>query len=79
MRRHWGIENSLHWVLDIAFREDDSRVRVAHAPENFAILRHLALNRLRQDRSSKASVPTKHFRAALNHRYLRSLLDSLSA
>ena len=79
IRRHWGIENRLHWVLDVAFREDDSRVRIDHAPENFAILRHIALNLLRQDRSSKGSVPTKRFRAALNDRYLRSLLDGLSA
>ncbi len=77
IRRHWGIENRLHWVLDVAFREDDSRVRVDHAPENFAILRHIALNLLRQDCSSKGSVPTKRFRAALNDRYLRSLLDGL--
>ena len=77
IRRHWGIENRLHWVLDVTFREDDSRVRVDHAPENFAILRHIALNLLRQDRSSKGSVPTKRFRAALNDRYLRSLLDGL--
>ena len=79
IRRHWGIENRLHWVLDVAFHEDASRVRVGHAPENFAILRHFALNLLRQDRSSKGSVPTKRFRAALNDRYLRSLLAGLSA
>jgi predicted transposase YbfD/YdcC len=78
IRSHWGIENRLHWVLDVTCREDDSRVRVGHAPENFAILRHIALNLLRQDRSSKGSVPTKRFRAALNDRYLRSLLKGLS-
>jgi predicted transposase YbfD/YdcC len=78
VRSHWGIENRLHWVLDVTFREDDSRVRVGHAPENLAILRHIALNLLRQDRSSKGSVPTKRFRAALNDRYLRSLLAGLS-
>jgi predicted transposase YbfD/YdcC len=78
VRSHWGIENRLHWVLDVTFREDDCRVRVGHAPENFAILRHIALNLLRQDRSSKGSVPTQRFRAALNDRYLRSLLSGLS-
>jgi predicted transposase YbfD/YdcC len=78
IRSHWGIENRLHWVLDVTFREDDCRVRLGHAPENFAILRHIALNLLRQDRSSKGSVPTKRFRAALNDHYLRSLLHGLS-
>ena len=78
IRRHWGIENRLHWVLDVTFHEDASRVRVGHAPENFAILRHLALNLLRQDRSSTGSLPTKRFRAALNDRYLRSVLNALS-
>jgi predicted transposase YbfD/YdcC len=79
IRSHWGIENRLHWVLDVTFHEDDSRVRVGHAPENFASLRHIALNVLRQDRSTRGSVPTKRFRAALNDRYLRSLLTDLSA
>lgn len=48
-RSHWGIENSLHWVLDVTFREDDCRVRKAHAPHNFAALRKFALTLLRQD------------------------------
>ena len=46
VRGHWGIENSLHWVLDIAFREDESRIRKENAPANFAIIRHMALNLL---------------------------------
>jgi predicted transposase YbfD/YdcC len=79
IRSHWGVENRLHWVLDVTFHEDDSRVRVGHGPENFAILRHIALNLLRQDRSSKGSVATKRFRAALNDTYLHSILTGLSA
>ena len=52
VREHWGIENSLHWVLDIAFREDESRVRKGHGPENLATIRHMALNLLRRETSS---------------------------
>jgi len=78
VRSHWGIENRLHWVLDVTFREDLSRVRHGHAPENLAILRHFALNLLRQDRAVRGSVATKRLRAALNDTYLRSLLDGLS-
>jgi predicted transposase YbfD/YdcC len=79
IRSHWRIENSLHWVLDVAFREDDSRVRTGHAPENFAIIRHLALNLLRQDTSRRVGLANKRFRAALDTSYLRSILDGLSA
>ena len=79
IRSHWGIENRLHWVLDVAFHEDRCRVRDGHAPENLAILRHFALNLLRRDRSGRGGVATKRLRAALNDRYLRSLLDGLSA
>jgi predicted transposase YbfD/YdcC len=79
IRGHWGIENRLHWVLDVIFHEDRSRVRDGHAPENLAILRHFALNLLRQDRSVRGSVATKRLRAALNHTYLCALLDGLRA
>ena len=79
IRSHWGIENRLHWVLDVAFHEDRSRVRDGHAPENLAILRHFALNLLRQDRSVRGGTTTKRLRAALNDTYLRSLLTGLSA
>jgi predicted transposase YbfD/YdcC len=77
IRSHWGIENRLHWVLDVAFQEDASSVRLGHAPENLASIRHLALNLIRQERSSKGSIATKRFRAALDDSYLCSILSGL--
>jgi predicted transposase YbfD/YdcC len=79
VRSHWGIENRLHWVLDMAFREDDSRVRVGHAPENLAIVRHFVLNLLRKESSRRASIATKRLCAALDDSYLRTVLDGLIA
>lgn len=74
VRGHWGIENGLHWVLDVTFREDDSRVRKDHAPENFAILRHIALNVLNRSRSGKDSIKTMRLRAGWDEAYLEKLL-----
>lgn len=78
IRSHWGIENRLHWVLDVVFREDASRVRVGHAPENLAIIRHFALNLLRQEPSRRTGLATKRLRAALDETYLRTILNGLS-
>jgi predicted transposase YbfD/YdcC len=78
IRRHWEVENRLHWVLDVTFREDSSRVRTGHAPENLAILRHFALNLLRRD-PAPGSIATKRFRAALDPTYLRTLLTGLGS
>lgn len=75
-RHHWSIENAFHWVLDVTFREDDSRVRSGHAPENFTVLRRLALNILKQDHS-KGSLKQKRFRAALNDQFLLHLLAQI--
>ncbi len=74
VRGHWGIENSLHWVLDIAFREDDSRVRTGHAAENVAVLRHIALNLLRREASARCGVKAKRLKAGWDDAYLRRIL-----
>jgi predicted transposase YbfD/YdcC len=75
VRQHWGIENSVHWVLDVTFGEDSSRVRTGNAPQNFAVLRHIALNLLRHA-PGKGSINTKRFRAALDDQYLLQVLES---
>lgn len=69
VRRHWGIENRLHWVLDMSFREDESRVRRDNAAENFCVFRHVALNLLRQDKSCKRGIKGKRLKAALDIGY----------
>ena len=74
VRSHWGIENSLHWVLDIAFREDESRIRKGSAPENFAAIRHIALNLLRNNKTFKGSVKTKRLNAAMDINYLEAVM-----
>jgi predicted transposase YbfD/YdcC len=73
VRKHWGIENQLHWSLDVTFREDLSRLRAGHGAENFAVLRHIALNLLRQEPSAK-SLPRKRLACALNPDYLLKVL-----
>lgn len=75
-RGHWGIENSLHWVLDIAFREDESRVRKDHGPENLAVLRHIALNLLKQEKTAQMGIHAKRLKAGWDEDYLRHVLSS---
>lgn len=76
VRAHWGIENSLHWVLDVVFGEDLCRVRKDHAAENLAILRHLALNLVRSDTTSKSSLRLRRKRAGWDNNYLQFLLTN---
>lgn len=76
VRSHWGIENELHWRLDVVFREDTSRVRKEHGPENLAVLRHMATNIISRDKATKGSYNTKRYRAALSDEYRLKLLTS---
>jgi len=74
-RQHWSIENGLHWVLDIAFNEDRSRVRKEHAPANLAVLRHMAVNLLKQETSAKGGIKAKRLQAGWNEDYLLKVLS----
>lgn len=74
IRGHWGIENQLHWILDVDFNEDSSRIRKDNAPENLAVMRHIALNLLKQDKISSGSIKGKRKRAGWDNHYLLSLL-----
>ncbi|MDZ4876612.1 MAG: ISAs1 family transposase ISAsp2 [Chroococcidiopsis cubana SAG 39.79] len=74
VRQHWGIENSLHWVLDVAFREDDSRIRKDNAPQNFAVLRHIAHSLLQQNTSVKIGIKNKRLKAGWDNEYLAKVL-----
>ena len=76
IRAHWGIENQLHWVLDVTFGEDHSRIRPAHRPENMALLRRLALSLLHQETSTKRSLRQKANRASMEHNYMLQVLAS---
>jgi len=74
VRGHWGIENRLHWSLDVTFREDTLRNRLGHSAENFSRIRRLALNLLRYDKTCKAGIKGKRLQACLKEDYLLGLL-----
>jgi len=76
VRSHWGIENQLHWVLDVAFREDDCRVRAGNAAENFAVLRHAALNLLKHVKGTKVGIKIRRLRAGWDNNFLMQVLGA---
>lgn len=76
VRGHWGVENQLHWVLDVVFDEDQSRARTGYAAENLAATRRMAVNLLRRDKSCKRSIKGKLMRAAIDPDYLKLVLST---
>lgn len=78
VRQHWGIENRLHWVLDVGMREDECRIRKDYAAENMAVLRHMVLNLLRQEKTVKLGIPNKRLKAGWDERYLQKILGMAS-
>ena len=76
IRTHWGIENQVHWTLDVTFNEDHCRVRAGNSPRNLALLRRMALNALNQEKSIKRSLRQKMKRAAMNNDYMMTVLQS---
>ena len=75
VRSHWGIENKLHWALDVAFSEDASRKRTGNSAQNFSILNKIALNLLRKDTKSKVGVKSRRLKAAWSNNYLMKILN----
>lgn len=74
IRQHWGIENQVHWVLDVVFADDQSRLRIDHSAHNMAIIRHIVLNMLRQETSLKTSLRQKRLRAGWDDTYVLKVL-----
>jgi predicted transposase YbfD/YdcC len=74
VRGHWGIENQLHWILDVGFREDQSRTTQGYSAENLAVIRHLAVNLLSQEKSVKSGTKAKRLRSGWDDQYLTKVL-----
>ena len=78
IRNHWGIENGLHWVLDMSFREDDSRTRAGHAAANLGMLRRVAVSLLKRA-GTKGSIRTRRMKAGWDDDYLLQVLQGITA
>ena len=78
VRGHWGVENGLHWCLDVSFREDANRTRDANAGANLGVIRRVAVSLLKQD-TAKGSIKAKRLNAALDHKYLLRVLQGSTA
>jgi predicted transposase YbfD/YdcC len=78
VRNHWSIENQLHWVLDVAFKEDASQFCRGYSAENLAVIRHIGLNLLSRDKKSKVGVKAKRLKAGWNNNYLKTILEALN-
>ena len=76
-REHWSVENGLHWVLDVAFREDESRVREGDGAENLSVLRRMALNLLKREKTHKGGIEAKRCRAGWDEGYMETVLAGL--
>lgn len=76
IRQHWGIENQVHWTLDVTFKEDQCRIRFGHSPRNFSFLRRIALNILNQEKTFQRSLRQKSKRASMNDDYMVTVLNS---
>jgi predicted transposase YbfD/YdcC len=79
IRKHWLVENQLHWCLDVSFREDDCRVRKGNAAGNFAIVRHVTLNALKNEKSSKVGIKTKRQKAGWSDEYLAKVVEVMQS
>jgi predicted transposase YbfD/YdcC len=76
-RSHWGVENDLHWCLDVGFDEDKSRIRKDHSPENLAMVRHMALMALKRESSMKVGIKAKRKVAGWDNEYLLKVLSEI--
>ena len=77
VRSHWAIENSLHWVLDVSFREDDSRIRRDYSSENMGVFRHIVINAIRNEETAKKSLKGKRYKATLEPDYAEKVLSGI--